>query len=316
MARVLSTAVVLALLAATAVAFAITEGAKLDKSPIAGTDVTAIFSPAGEVAEKKTAHVKFRLRTRERLTVWIQDSHGRRIATLLPPRTARAGTRFDLLWDGFSGGGVIDPDGTYQPVVKLEQSHRTIVLPSTIRLDTVAPVITVRHVASKHPILSPDGDGHADNFRIAYKLDEPAHAILAVRGRRVLFTLGQKQQGQLDWTGLVRDSQKRLVKARPGRYLLTISAQDRAGNVSAGVPVAVAQVRYVALGRNRVVVPPGRRFALRVSTDAPRVGWRLHGRSGVMRSGTLHFRAPKSAGVFKLYVTVGSHSAVCTVVVG
>jgi hypothetical protein len=132
----------------------------------------------------------------------------------------------------------------------------------------------------------------------------------------VLFTLGQKQQGQLDWTGLVRNSQGRLVKARPGRYLLTVSAQDRAGNVSAGVPVAIAQVRYVALGRKRVVVAPGARFALRVSTDAPRVSWRLHGRSGVLRAGTLHLRAPKSTGVFRLYVTVGSHSAVCTVVVG
>src|SRR5205085_10732066 len=38
--RVLSTAIVLALLAATAGAFVITEGAKLEKSPIAGTKVT------------------------------------------------------------------------------------------------------------------------------------------------------------------------------------------------------------------------------------------------------------------------------------
>jgi hypothetical protein len=312
-ARVLSTAVVLALLAATAGAFAITEGAKLDKSPIAGTDVTPIFSPAGTI--KKLAYVSFRLRTRERLTVWIQDSHGRRVTTLLTPRSAAAGTRFKLAWDGFSGGGVIDPDGTYQPVVKLEHSHRTIVLPSTIRLDTVAPAITVSQVPSRHPILSPDGDGHGDEFRFQYKLSESAHAILAIRGRRVLFTRGQKTTGEIVWDGKVRNSQKQLVRARPGRYLLTVSAQDVAGNVSKGVPVAVAQVRYVVLARDRVVVAPGARFALRVSTDAPTVHWRLRGRSGVEPSGTLHFRAPTSSGVFKLYVTVGSHSAVCTVVV-
>jgi len=45
------------------------------------------------------------------------------------------------------------------------------------------------------------------------------------------------------------------------------------------------------------------------------VQWRLHGRSGVQRSGTLHFRAPRSKGVFKLYVTAAGHSAVTTVVV-
>lgn len=311
MARVLSTAVVLALLAATAAAFAITEGAKLTKSPIAGTKVSPIFSPAG--VDNKLADVTFRLRTRERLTVWIQNAHGRKVATILTSRSAPAGKVFTLGWDGFSPAGVVEPDGVYTPVVKLESSHRTIVLPSPIRLDTVPPVVTVRH--PQYPIISPDGDGHADDFRFQYRLNEPAHAILAVRGRRVLFTLGQKMTGSIDWNGKVRNSQGQLVRARPGRYLLTISAEDRAGNVSKGFPFAIAQVRYVTLGRKRVVVRPGARFALRVSTDAPKVQWMLHGRSGVQRAGTLKFRAPKRAGVYRLYVTVAGHSAVATVVV-
>ena len=82
MARVLSTAVVLALLAATAAAFVVTEGAKLEKSPIAGTHVDAVFSPASAVPAKRNAHIQFRLRTRERLAVWIEDSQGRRVAEL------------------------------------------------------------------------------------------------------------------------------------------------------------------------------------------------------------------------------------------
>lgn len=311
MARVLSTVVVLALVAATAAAFAITESAKLTKSPIAGTDVSPIFSPAG--TGKKIASVAFRLRTRERLTVWIQDEDGKKIATLLTSRTAPAGRRFKLGWDGFSPGGVIEPDGVYEPVVKLERSHRTIVLPNPIRLDTMPPVVTVRR--PQYPIISPDGDGHADDFRFQYRLDKPAHAILAVRGRRVLYTLGQKTTGLIDWDGKVRNSQGQLVRARPGRYLLTLSAQDLAGNVSKGVPFAIAQVRYVALGRKRVTVRPGGHFALRVSTDAPTVQWRLHGRSGVQRSGTLKLRAPRSPGVYRLYVTAAGHSAVATVVV-
>jgi hypothetical protein len=310
-ARVLSTAVVLALLAATAVAFAITEGAKLDRSPIAATFVDKVFSPNGTV--RPAARVQFRLRTRERLTVWIRDKDGRRVVTLLPDRTLARGSEVRLAWNGLTSSGTLLPDGIYMPVVKLERSHRTIVLPSPIRLDTKPPVITVKH--PQYPLLSPDGDGRRDTFRIHYRLDEPANVILAVRGRRVLFKRGQKTAGEIVWNGRVRNSQGRLVRPRPGRYLLTISAQDTAGNLSRGFPFAIAQVRYLSVGRQRVVVRPGGRFALRVSTDAPRVSWKLNGRSGVQRSGTLHFRAPKSPGVYRLYVFAAGHAARVTVVV-
>jgi hypothetical protein len=310
-ARVLSTAVVLALLAATAVAFAITEGAKLDKSPIAATFVDKVFSPDG--TRRPAARVQFRLRTRERLTVWIQDRDGNRVATLLPDRTLARGSEVRLAWNGLSPSGTLLPDGVYMPVVKLERSHRTIVLPSPIRLDTKPPVITVKH--PQYPLLSPDGDGRRDTFGIHYRLSEPANVILAVRGRRVLFKRGQKTSGEIVWNGRVRDSQGRLVRPRPGRYLLTISARDTAGNLSKGFPFGIAQVRYLTVARQRVVVRPGGRFALRVSTDAPRVSWRLNGRSGVQRSGTLHFRAPKSAGVYRLFVLAAGHAARVTVVV-
>jgi len=62
-------------------------------------------------------------------------------------------------------------------------------------------------------------------------------------------------------------------------------------------------------------VRPGGKFALRVSADTPSVSWTLHGRSGTQRTGTLRFTAPKSVGVYRLYVTAGTHAALCTVVV-
>jgi len=235
---------------------------------------------------------------------------GKRVATLLRPRTVHRGQRFDLVWDGFSPNGVIEPDGRYYPVVKLLRSHRTIVLPSPIVLDTDPPRISLRNVP--HAIISPDGDGHADAFREAYRLDGPAHAILTVRGEQVEYTLRQKVTGELVWNGKLG---KPARAARPGQYVLRASAQDAAGNRSEGVPFAIVQVRYVVLARKRVVVPPGGRFFLRVSTDAPTVQWRLHGGSGAKRAGTLRFRAPKTSGVYRLYVSVGSHAATCVVVV-
>jgi hypothetical protein len=302
LARLLATATVLGLLAATAVAFAITESAKVALSPIAGTEVTKIFSPAA----KTVAHVQFRLRSRQRLTVWIENAHGDAVRTLLPLRTLRRGVRVELVWDGLSDGGVIEPDGVYTPVVKLP--HRTFFLPNPIRIDTKAPTITVPHPL--YPILSPDGDDHADLFRVHYRLDERAQGILAVRGTRVELTRTQKTSGVLEWNGKLGGR-----PVRPGRYLLTVAARDLAGNVSKPVPFAVAAVRYVALARKRVTVRPGGRFAIRVSTDAPTVHWTLRGRSGVARRGTLHFTAPKTSGVYFLYVTVANHAARCAVVV-
>jgi hypothetical protein len=304
-ARVLSTAIVLALLAATAVAFAITQRAKVELSPILRTKVDPVFSPDA-TGREPDAHIRFRLRTRQRISVWIQDSHGDNVRNLLTNRTYKAGSNLDLIWDGVADDGIVEPDGVYLPVVKLP--HRTFVLPSPITLDTKPPVITVRHPL--YPILSPDGDKRHDDFRVHYTLSEPAQAILSVRGDLVERKRGQKQSGELFWNGKLKGR-----PVPPGRYLLTVSAQDLAGNVAKPFPFAVAQVRYLTLARDRVVVRPGGRFALRVSTDVPSVQWRLHGASGVQPRGTLHFRAPKAPGVYRLYIVAGSHAAKCSVVV-
>jgi hypothetical protein len=307
----LSTALVLVLLAATAAAFALTERAKLELSPIYGTQPAQVFSPDSKVAGRDVAHIRFRVRRRETIDVWLQDSKGRKIADLLVRRSVKPRQRLTLVWDGVSSSGLIVPDGVYRAVVKLTRSHRTIVLPSDIHLDTRPPRITV-HPATKYPILSPDGDGHADVFRVRYSVDEPAHAILLLRGKLVVYTRSRKPTGELVWNGRDPATGKPLP---PGRYVLAAAAQDTAGNRSRGRVFAIAQIRYVTLARSRVVVRPGGRFAIRVSTDAPRVQWQLHGRSGTLPRGTLRLRAPQSAGVYRLYVTVRNHTAVCSVVV-
>ena len=312
MARVLPTALVIALLAATAAAFALTERAKLERSPIFGTQQAQVFSPDSKDPTKKVAHIRFRVRNSENIDVWIQDSDGEKIDSLLVRRSVRKGELVRLVWDSFTPSGVGVPDGTYRAVVKLEHSHRTIVMPSDITVDTSPPHITARP-ANKYPIISPDGDGHADLFRIPYEASEPAHAILLLRGKQAVYTNGQKEKGTLVWNGKVPGGSTKPLS--PGRYVLAIAARDRAGNQSTGVRIAIGQVRFLTLARTRVVVRPGGRFALRVSTDAPQVDWLLHGRHGTLPRGTLHLRAPKSAGVYRLYLSVGSHTAVCSVVV-
>src|SRR5205085_2213560 len=199
--------------------------------------------------------------------------------------------------------------GDYRPVVHLTREHRTIELPNTIVLDTTPVRVRVRHRVYTH--ISPDGDGRNDVFTVRYAVSAPARGILIVDGRQVAVARSRGLGGELAWNGRVGGR-----VARPGNHVLRISAEDVAGNRSKPFPFAVVTVRYVALGRTRLLVRPHARFALLVLSDAPQVEWRLHGGHGVARPGTLRLRAPARAGVYRLYVTAAGPAVRALVIVG
>src|SRR5712691_2925832 len=148
-ARILPTVLVLALLGCTAAAFAVTEGLKLEKSPITRTAVGKVVSPA------KKAKIYFVLRKGDRISVTIVNGNGDVVRTLARSRRALRGTqRFH--WNGRSNSGSLVADGTYKPRVHLAHEHRTIVLPNPIRVDATPPLI--RLVSVKPRVFSPDGD--------------------------------------------------------------------------------------------------------------------------------------------------------------
>ena len=117
-------------------------------------------------------------------------------------------------------------------------------------------------------MISPDGDGHADVVRVPYRVSEPAHAILLVGSQRVVLHLSRAAQGTLVWTGKLGPPPH--PRGR-GATCSTSRPLDSPGTVSKPYPFAIVQVRYVVLARPRVTVAPGHRFAIRVSTDAPKV---------------------------------------------
>jgi len=309
-ARVLSTAFCVALLAATAGAFALTEGAKTELSPIYGTRIPEkVFSPACSLrnCRKQVADIEFRLRKREHLVVWMERG-GKRVSTIVPGRTYPRGA-VNLVFDGISDSGLTLPDGTYVPVIRIS-GHRTITLPNEIVLDTKPPrVAHVRHHIYTH--ISPDNDGRDDVFRVPYRLSEPAHAVLLVDHRQVEFVRFATQHGVLSWNGKIDN---RLASA--GNHLLEIAAQDAAGNRSKPFPFAVVTIRYLQLGRTRILARPGGRFAVRVLTDAKTVSWLLDRGRGSVDSHTLRLRAPVKPGVYRLYVTAAGHTVKALVVVG
>ena len=298
MARLASTVLVVALLAATAAAFALTQGLKLQKSPIFGTDVDTVFSPVCG-CEKATAEIAFRLRGPDRLDVSIVQD-GEVVRTIEQGRSYAKGP-VSIEWDGRDDAGRVLPEGEYQPRVRVRGEHQTITLPNPIRIDVTPPV--VQDVSIRPQVFSPDGDRRRDRLTVRYRLNEDGVGELHVDGERRVRTRFARTAETIRWNGKAR--------GRPlpaGTYAVEIVAEDRAGNRSARTGGGRVAIRYVALGRKRINVLAGNRFALRVSSDARRVRWTLGARSGFARPGTLRLRAPLQPGRFTLTLAANGHT--------
>jgi hypothetical protein len=305
LARIAPTLLVLALLAATAAAFVVTEALKLRPSPISAVSVDRVFSPVCKCPTDRT-HIAFRLRKRSRVTVQIV-SDGKVVRTLVRDRVRPRG-RLSLTWNGRSDAGAVLPDGSYAIRVEFPHGHlRRIDMPNPLRIDTQAP--RVLHVVAKPPAISPDGDGYSDRVHVQFSLSEPARGIVYVDGVRTVLALFARVTDDLKWNG------------RPGGtpalglHRITFAAVDPAGNVAKPVRVGTVAVRFVTLGRTRLRVGAGRRIQLTVSADHPTLQWQLGPRHGTFHGHVLRVTAPAKPGRYRLRVGYRGHHAFATVVV-
>ena len=304
MQRILSTAVLVGLLAATAAAFAITERLKLTKSPISGVKIVREYvSPAAHT----TAAVRVRTRRADRVTATILDSHGHSVDTLAYRLPVRGGYR-TYIWNGLTDVRRVPRDGTYRLEIHFESQHRTILLPNPLLLETKPPVVL--DAGAVRPVFSPDGDHQSDTVTIHYKLSEDAHALVFLDGHRIIRGRSSKPKNKVSWNGTVDD---KLLP--PGTYVLTVSAVDQAGNRASKVQTVAVTLRYVTLGAKRVAVAAGGRVRIGVSTDAKRYHWRLGTREGFASGRILKLRAPARAGRYALTVSEHGHVDTAAVVV-
>jgi hypothetical protein len=215
--RWLAVATIAGLLVATAAAFAITERLKLTPSPIVGTRVSKTFSPVCRCATD-SASVRFRLRRGGQVEVDVVDRGGT-IVQRLARRRFRAGW-LSFRWFGMDVSGRVSSDGDYLIRVHLLSERRTIVLPNVIRLDTVAPRVTMFRV-SRHAI-------HVgERTRVFYRFTGRAHPVVLVDGREAIYGRFARQSGTLDWFGKVGG-----VPVGVGVHRLTLDGRDDAGNTS------------------------------------------------------------------------------------
>jgi hypothetical protein len=278
---------VLLLLAATAVAFVVTEDLKLEPDPIARPKIDRTFSPVCR-CEQQTARIAFRLRRPDVLTLTIADANGEVVRTLLRQAHFRPGNH-EFGWDGRDEAGKRVPEGDYHARVELQRLDRVIEFPTAIAVDTTRPRIRARYVSRR--VVSPDRDGRGDAITIRFRTSEPSHVMLLVNGRRRVRTRPGKEA--IRWA-------PRPGRA-PGLERLQLVAVDAAGNRAAGKAFYV-RVRYLEVSPTRLRVRPRRLIAVRVSSDYPRYTWRLGRRRASARAHTLRVRAPAQPGRYRLLI--------------
>ena len=301
MARILPTVVVLALLGCTAAAFAVTEGLKLERSPITKTQVSKVIAP--DTASYGTASIQFVLRKPDRLTVEIVDNKNDVIRTLVRSRPARPGT-LQFTWNGRDDRGEIVPDGFYRPRVHLANEHRTIGLPNPIRMDAKPPLIQL--VSVRPRVLAPYGKNNL--VRIRYLTSEKAQALLYVDGQQKTHVRRFLRAGKFDWGG------KAARYLRPGVHLIRLRSMDLATNVGPASRALRIVVRGVELRPHLVRVAAGRRFGFRV-LNAQRYAVHFGSLHERHRGPLLILRAPKQPGRYVLRVATDGQVARGVVVV-
>jgi len=279
--RLFSTALLFALLGATGVAFVVTEGLKLEPSPITKVFFTKHpFSPTCECSSD-SATIAFRLRKGQRLTLSIVDKNGHLVRTLIGPARQEKG-ELTAIWDGRDESGAVVSDGVY--TVRVHLPHRTIRMPNRIRVDTTPPVVKLRAVGPR--VIDP-----GTRLKVRYLLNEPARVYVFLNGRRVVRGRSTRLRWKVEWQ----------VRGRPGRYRVTVAARDTAGNLSDATR-AVTLIIPLRPITNRVRVAPGSRFVVRLESDGRAYHWRLAKRGGFASGRRLVLRAPPKPGRYTLVI--------------
>jgi hypothetical protein len=261
----LVSALALALIAATAAAFAWTESLKLERLPVVGPRFPESFSPVC-ACETETAQLTLRFRVTDTVDADILDAEGETVRSLGERRVQPGLVTFE--WDGRDDEGRVVPDAPYHLRVELEDKRRTIVIPNRIFVDTVPP-----EIVDMRPNLfafSPDGDRHADVVRITYEADGPGGPMLYVGDELAVEKPPRRARSAVLWGGRIDGE-----LLPPGSYRLTLRVRDAAGNLSRESERVTVELRYLTLSSGVFRVPAGGVLTVGVDTDAPRWSWRL-----------------------------------------
>ena len=171
-------------------------------------------------------------------------------------------------WNGRDSAGAVVPDGPYKLRLHLETGTRRSPSRTRSLVKTSPALIEIRSVRPARLLAGPRRPHRVRHGQVHGLGD--GTALLYVNGERVARGRLTRSAGSLHWFGHGENYP-------PGIYRLSLRAEDRAGNISPPDASRRVLLRSVSLGRNVVDARPGARFAVRVSSDAELVHWRLRG---------------------------------------
>lgn len=253
-------------LGGTSAAFAVTQSLKLKPPPVTAPRFDRVFSPVCE-CEQATARLAVRFRQADRVRASIVDLSDREVRVLLEDRPVRRGD-VDFVWDGRSDRGALAPDGRYRLRLELARQDRTILIPTTFRIDTAPPV--ARLLGAGPTELSPDRDGVNERVRIRYRATERGTPVLRI-GSATIEPGKRRPRGRstVAWNGWIDGE-----AAPTGDYQLSLRVRDDAGNLSQPIPSIDVRVDYVELQESRLSAERSGELTFHVRSDRP-FDWQL-----------------------------------------
>ena len=195
---------------------------------VLGIKRTVAFSPVGSGA--RSAVLSFYLKRSDTVAVSVVDSRGDQVRSITAARDVSARSRVRFVWFGTGSNGKRAPDGDYRFRVGLAKQGRSVIVPFSVRLDTVPADAHVEAITPDHgagPFLLPakvkptgliSGPFGRDVVGVVIRTDVfPARIVqrVALPHRARTFP----------WNGL--------IAARPapdGIYMLGVTETDQAGN--------------------------------------------------------------------------------------
>jgi flagellar hook assembly protein FlgD len=240
------------LVAATFAAFFVAQRLKNSPSVVQQFQANYIFSPNHD-GRQDHAHVTFKVKKADDVTVEIVNTDGDVVKTLLDDRHLGAYEPIEpsLAWDGTDEDGHEVPDGRYRVHITLRHQGRTVLPQRSILKDTKPPKPTVLSIGPQRqygPELLPEPGGVAARVHFGPALAKAQITVFRTapgKVRAVRTDTVAPKLTEWDWDG--KSDSGRPVS--PGTYVVVPQWRDKAGNVGTGVPLDKAGLPILTQGK-------------------------------------------------------------------
>ncbi len=226
------------LVLATFAAFFVAQRLKNAPPVLGQIGVRGVFSPNRD-GRFDVTRLTFRVKETDTVSVAVLDVNGDQVRELLGGRHVAKGTLVRLKWDGRTDDGTRAPDGRYRYRITLQHKGRSVVLASSVRIDTTPPHPRVTSIGPRHefgPELLPTQEGGDAIVHLDAPGTKPVVRLFKTGPGPTRLVLQEKLDDGAKvwhWNGLTPSGRP----VSPGTYLVAIETRDEAGNRGMSPPL-------------------------------------------------------------------------------